>query len=186
MKMPKMSVQMALLSRPWILISSTSDCKPERKSRLFILERKKVLEIEKALCKRWINDTLYWFPTSNQNFLLPAMWKYVKHVKKNRVAGTWLHYCLQQMAFSSKNAIWAITDVFCREMLLEIKIRGKLDRLFRLAAVQLSFPAQTGHCQKPLALKAASAHRQGGCHVEAWKATDADALDFLKLNIKNF
>jgi len=43
--------------------------------------------------------------------------------------------------------------MFHRELLFEIKIRENLDRLFWLAIVELSFPAQLVECQNPSALR---------------------------------
>lgn len=43
--------------------------------------------------------------------------------------------------------------------MFEIKIREKLDRLFSLAAVELSFPAQLVECQNSPALRESRAPR---------------------------
>lgn len=76
--------------------------------------------------------------------------------------------------------------MFHRELLFEIKIREKLDRLFRLAVLELSFPAQLLECQNPPALRGSTApsHRvtTRGCSG----SRRCQCFRFLNLKIKNF
>lgn len=68
-------------------------------------------------------------------------------------------------------------------MLFETRIREKLDKLFRLAAVELSFSARMVECEKPLTLKSSTEPSRSLTAIDVRGTTATNVYGFL--NLKN-